>query len=126
MAFIQKSLMVSGFIIVLALIFSFASSSFWRSLLDYSFLFSLLCATAGAFLFVLERGFFNGIIYSSKIFRKSTKEGEYASSFDDLDDTGAFHEEHTKLRAYKWTFPLLVSGGAFLILTTAAGFISLS
>ncbi|KAB7704987.1 DUF3899 domain-containing protein [Bacillus aerolatus] len=117
MKLIQKSFMISGIIIISSAVFSLFSSIFFKNFLDYAFLFSLLCVTAGACLFVIEGGFFSGISYSFKNFRKSTKEGRYIAEFDHLDKTGNIHEEHAKKKRFKWTYPLLAGGGLILIAT---------
>ncbi len=59
---------------------------------------------------MVESGFFNGIQYAFKRFRKSTKEGSYISKFDDLDDTSEAYQEFNKRNNYPLTAPILLSG----------------
>ncbi len=77
----------------------------------------------GASLFVIEGGFFNGIRYSFKKVRKSSKEGEYIASFDDLDDTKEVYEEYPKKRVFIWTYPLLAGGGIVALASFIAAFV---
>ncbi|KMY53213.1 hypothetical protein AC623_03780 [Bacillus sp. FJAT-27231] len=117
MKFLQRFLIISACIIILSVVYALFSTVFFRSFLDFAFLSSLFCVTAGAFLFVLEGGFFNSINHSFKLFRKSTKEGQYIAEFDDLDDTNSPHEEYPKKKRHQWTYPLL-SGGGWIALAT--------
>lgn len=126
MKFLQRLLIISICIIILSIVYASFSTVFFRSFLDFAFLSALLCMTVGAFLFVLEGGFFNGMSYSFKIFRKSTKEGKYIAEFDDLDNTGSLYEEQAKKKSYQWTYPLLASGGWIVLATFVLAFVSSS
>ncbi|MGM7636189.1 DUF3899 domain-containing protein [Bacillus sp. Hm123] len=116
--FLRLLFVIIGANIFLSTLFSLFSSNFLKSFLDFSFFFSLISLTIGASLFVIEGGFFNGVRYSVKKWRKSSKEGKYIASFDDLDDTKEAYEEYPKKSVFTWTHPLLVGGG-ILTLTTA-------
>ncbi|WP_182917101.1 DUF3899 domain-containing protein [Bacillus sp. PK3_68] len=126
MKFFQRFLIISTCIIILSVVYALFSSVFFRSFLDFAFLSSLFSVTAGAFLFVLEGGFFNSIGHSFKLFRKSTKEGKYIAEFDDLDHTNSLYEEHSKKRSYQWTYPLLTGGGWIVLVTFVLALISSS
>ncbi|WP_338753562.1 DUF3899 domain-containing protein [Bacillus sp. FJAT-52991] len=112
-----------GINIIFSILFSLFSAHFFKSLIDYSFFFSLISLTVGASLFVIEGGFFNGIRYSFKKLRKSSKEGEYIASFDHLDDTKEIYEEYPKQRVFTWTYPLLAGGGVIALATLIIAFI---
>ncbi|PAQ14387.1 hypothetical protein CD798_10995 [Bacillaceae bacterium SAOS 7] len=121
--FLRLLFIVIGFNIIFSILFSLFSSNFLKNLLDSSFFFSLISLTVGASLFVIEGGFFNGIRYSVKKLRKSSKEGEYIASFDDLDDTKEVYEEYPKKSVFTWTYPLLVGGGILTLATSIIAFV---
>lgn len=121
--FLRLLFVIIGINVIFSILFSLFSSKFLKSLLDYSFFFSLISLTVGASLFVIEGGFFNGIRYSVKKLRKSSKEGEYIASFDDLDDTKEAYEEYPKKSVFTWTYPLLVGGGILAFATSVIAFV---
>ncbi len=87
------------------------------SLLDSLFILGIVFVVIGAFLYIIQGGFFNGIIYSLKRFRSSTKQGKFISQFDDLDETKEVHEEFEIKRSFALTRPFLFIGGFALILS---------
>lgn len=72
------------FSIVLAvLINTFSSAPTFAGLLDKWFLISLILLLISASLFVIQGGFFNGLIFSFKRFtNRMTKLGQYATELD--------------------------------------------
>ncbi|MBM7647548.1 hypothetical protein JOC78_000469 [Bacillus ectoiniformans] len=119
-------LMIIGLILVTSLAGSLFLDPFLLSFLNISFFISLFVTMLGASLFVVEKGFFNGITYSFKRLRRSSSEGKYISQFDSLDDTEDIHIEHPKQRIYKWTYPLLAGGGFIAVLDILIAYFSVS
>jgi hypothetical protein len=83
----------------------------WLGIINISFLLGMGLLVIGGLMKVVESGFFNGIQYAFKRFRKSTKEGKYISQFDDMDETKEAHEEYNKDNSFSTTVPFLLSGG---------------
>ncbi|WP_409254291.1 DUF3899 domain-containing protein [Bacillus sp. SCS-153A] len=79
-------------------------------IINISFLIGMGLLVTGGLMKVVESGFFNGINYAFKRFRKSTKEGSYISKFDDMDETQEAHEEYNKQKNFSLTVPFLLSG----------------
>lgn len=125
MGVIQLSGIVILCILTFSALLSLFSAVFLRGFVDYAFLSALFCTTIGAFLFVLEGGFFQAIRFSFKNYRKTTKEGKYIAKFDNLDDTRELYEEQSQNKPYKWTSPLLAGGGFMMIVTLIIAFLSL-
>ncbi len=80
----------------------------------------------GSFSFVIEAGFFNGIVYSFKRFRKSTKEGSFFAQYDDLDDTKEIHEEYVVKKQFTMTRPFLYVGLLMVVGTTIISYVFLT
>jgi hypothetical protein len=81
------------------------------SFINTSFLLSLPLLILGGFLFVYEGGFFNGLIYSYRRLRRSTKMGKYVAQFDNLDD------EPVVPKNFSVTKPIIFSGLLIFLLT---------
>ncbi|MGM0844310.1 MAG: DUF3899 domain-containing protein [Bacillota bacterium] len=107
--------------LISAVLSFFSGDDFLLEIINISFLIGMGLLVIGGMMKVVESGFFNGIQYSFKRFRKSTKEGSYISQFDDMDDTNEAHEEFNKKDTYALTVPFLLSGsiavGADLIVS---------
>ncbi|EDL62718.1 tryptophanyl-tRNA synthetase [Bacillus sp. SG-1] len=88
----------------------FYDYGFWLGIINISFLIGMGLLVIGGLMKVVESGFFNGIQYAFKRFRKSTKEGSYISKFDDMDETKDVHEEYNKQKSFALTAPFLLSG----------------
>ncbi|MGF2615353.1 DUF3899 domain-containing protein [Rossellomorea vietnamensis] len=98
-------------IYLLSAVLSFFSGEDFRlGIINISFLIGMGLLVIGGLMKVVESGFFNGIQYAFKRFRKSTKEGSYISKFDDLDDTSEAYQEFNKRNNYPLTAPILLSG----------------
>ncbi|OIU72514.1 hypothetical protein BHE18_07790 [Rossellomorea aquimaris] len=93
------------------------------SILNSLFITGMIYLIFGGFLYIFQKGFFNGIVYSLKRFRRSTAQGKYVSQFDDLDDTKEAHEELSVIRSYRVTRSLLVIGGLLLIISLALSYL---
>lgn len=104
-------LAVFSIYIASAILSLFYDYGFWLGIINISFLIGMGLLIIGGMMKVVESGFFNGIQYALKRFRKSTKEGKYISQFDDLDKTKEVHEEYNKTETYSLTIPFLLSGG---------------
>ncbi|MBA2872115.1 cell division protein FtsB [Anoxybacillus calidus] len=79
--------------------------------INISFLLSLPLLMLGGFLFVYEGGFFNGLIYSYRRLRRSTKMGKYVAQFDHLD-----HESVVPM-TFSVTKPIFFSGLLIFLFT---------
>jgi hypothetical protein len=110
---ILKKVFLAVFIIYLvsAILSFFYDDGFLLGTINISFLIGMGVLAAGTLMKVVESGFFNGIQYAFKRFRKSTKEGKYIAQFDDLDKTKEAHEEYNQVRSFLLTLPFLLSGG---------------
>ncbi|MCA1056744.1 DUF3899 domain-containing protein [Rossellomorea aquimaris] len=97
--------------------------SFTLSLLDGLFIVGMIQLIIGAFLYIFQKGFFNGIIYSLKRFRRSTSQGRYLSQFDDIDSTKEAHEEISAERSYKITAALLLTGILLLFISFLSSYL---
>jgi hypothetical protein len=93
------------------------------SLLNSLFIAGMIYLVLGAFLYIFQKGFFNGIVYSLKRFRRSTVQGKYLSQFDDIDETKDAHEEFTVIRSFKITSTLLIIGSSMLIISLVLSYI---
>ncbi|MBE3569386.1 MAG: DUF3899 domain-containing protein [Bacillales bacterium] len=111
-----------GNILVSALYSFIAPQSFFTSFVNATFLIGLFFLMAGLFLFVYEGGFFNGIINSFKRMRKMTKEGQYASQYDPLDEKDAARLDMGK-RKIRFTIPLIAAGSFFVVLDMMIAFL---
>ncbi|MBN8192454.1 DUF3899 domain-containing protein [Bacillus sp. NTK074B] len=87
------------------------------SIIDSLFIIGIIYMCLGSLLYIFENGFFNGIVYAIKRFRKSTKLGKYTSEFDELDETKEVHEEFSIKRSYSITKSLLGLGAVTLVLS---------
>jgi hypothetical protein len=85
--------------------------------INISFLFSLPLLILGGFLFVYEGGFFNGLIYSYRRLRHSTKMGKYVAQFDNLDN------EPIVPKAFSVTKPIFFSGLLIFLLTLIVAYL---
>ncbi|WP_421384190.1 DUF3899 domain-containing protein [Bacillus salacetis] len=101
--------------IISAVLSFFYDYGFWLGIINISFLIGMGLLTAGGLMKVVESGFFNGIQYAFKRFRKSTKEGSYISKFDDMDETKEAHEEYNRKNNFALTIPFLLSGSIAVI-----------
>jgi hypothetical protein len=93
------------------------------SVLNSLFIAGMIYLVLGAFLYIFQKGFFNGIVYSLKRFRRSTVQGKYLSQFDDIDETKDAHEEFTVIRSFKITSTLLIIGSSMLIISLVLSYI---
>ncbi len=107
----------TSIIILLAAIFLvplinsfFSPTDFALQFINTFFMIGLFYLACGAFLFVVEKGFFNGIIYSMKRLRRSTMKGKLLSQFDDIDKTDEIYIEYEKNRRTSLTKPFLYIG----------------
>ncbi|WP_456271808.1 DUF3899 domain-containing protein [Bacillus sp. AK031] len=109
----MKKVFLAVFIIYLVagILSFFYDYGFVLGTINISFLIGMCVLVIGALMKVVESGFFNGIQYAFKRFRKSTKEGKYIAQFDDLDNTKDAHEEYNQVRSFSLTLPFLLSGG---------------
>ncbi|WNS80056.1 DUF3899 domain-containing protein [Domibacillus sp. DTU_2020_1001157_1_SI_ALB_TIR_016] len=105
-----------------SLFYSLTKPSHLIAFVNAAFMGGLFFFIIGASMLVFEKGFFNGISFGFKQLRTSSKEGSYTARFDDLDKTGAPHEEYKKRTFSKWTLPLLLTGGAAALLTLLSSY----
>ncbi len=87
------------------------------SIIDSLFIIGIAYVAIGALLYIIQKGFFNGIVYALKRFRNSTKQGKYISQFDDLDEAKEPHEEYNVERSYSITRSFLLVGSITLVLS---------
>ncbi|TYS15830.1 DUF3899 domain-containing protein [Rossellomorea vietnamensis] len=97
--------------LISAVISFFSQDEIFLGIINISFLIGMGFLVIGGLMKVVESGFFNGIQYAFKRFRKSSKEGSYIAQFDDMDDTNEAYKEFNKRDTYPLTMPLLLSGG---------------
>ncbi|BCB03035.1 DUF3899 domain-containing protein [Bacillus sp. KH172YL63] len=93
------------------------------SFIDSLFIVGITYVATGGLLFIFQKGFFNGIIYSLKRFRNSTKQGKFISQFDDLDETKEAYEEYGVQRSYSITKSILMVGSVAFILSIALSYL---
>ncbi|XXM73887.1 DUF3899 domain-containing protein [Lysinibacillus sphaericus] len=116
--------LIAGIILTASFVISLAKGdTYLLSLINSMFITGMIHSIFGAFLYIFQKGFFNGIVYSLKRFRRSTAQGKYVSQFDDLDDTREAHEELSMIRSYRVTRSLLVIGGILLIVSLALSYL---
>jgi hypothetical protein len=96
--------------LISAVLSFFYDYGFSLGIINISFLIGMGLLVVGGLMKVVESGFFNGIQYAFKRFRKSTKEGNYIAKFDDMDETKEAHEEYNKNNQFALTLPFLLSG----------------
>jgi hypothetical protein len=96
---------------------------FILSLLNGLFVTGMIYLIIGAFMYIFQKGFFNGIVYALERFRKSTTQGKFLSQFDDIDSTEEAHEEYTVVRSYKITRTLLIIGCSLLVISLALSYL---
>ncbi|WP_026693277.1 DUF3899 domain-containing protein [Peribacillus kribbensis] len=114
--FLKRLSVLTGINIAASLIFAFfGDHSFLVSYLNSLFFIGLFFIVAGAFLFVVQGGFFNGIIFSMKSFLKLDRLGSYVASFDH--DEKANKSSYPVSRPFKLTGPILVSGAICCLLS---------
>jgi hypothetical protein len=85
--------------------------------INTSFLLSLPLIMLGGFLFVYEGGFFNGLIYSYRRLRRSTKMGKYVAQFDNLDN------EPVVPKTFSVTKPIFFSGLLIFLFTLIVAYL---
>jgi hypothetical protein len=120
----KYSLLLIGLLLFFSIIVPFFQSEPYHiALVNNFFAVGMLFLCLGAFLFIMEQGFFNGISYAFKRFRKNTKKGKYVSQFDDLDETKEIYEEYNVKRSYSITKPLLLVGGGSFLLSLVVSFL---
>ncbi|WP_409291816.1 DUF3899 domain-containing protein [Peribacillus sp. SCS-37] len=105
---IKRSAIVFLAAILLSAVFAFFGAyKYSTSFLNALFFIGLFLVMAAAFLFVVEGGFFNGIIFSMKNFLKLDRLGAYVAQFDteELDKTG-----YPVNRKYSLTLPFFLAG----------------
>jgi hypothetical protein len=111
-------------IMIVSLVSSLAQGNpFIISVLNSLFISGMIYLVLGAFLYIFQKGFFNGIVYALKRFRRSTLQGKYLSQFDDIDATKDAHEEFTVIRSYNITSTLLIIGSSMLIISLILSYI---
>lgn len=116
--------MIAVIILIVSLILSLSQGDpLILSVLNSLFITGMIYLVKGAFLYVFQKGFFNGIVYSLKRFRRSTAQGKFLSQFDDIDTTKNAHEEFTVVRSYKITSTLLIIGSSFLLISLVLSYI---
>ncbi|MBH9966384.1 DUF3899 domain-containing protein [[Bacillus] enclensis] len=116
--------LIAVIILIASLTVSLAKGdTYMLSFINSLFIAGIIYFIAGAFLYIFQKGFFNGIIYSLKRFRRSTTQGKYVSQFDDLDDTKEAHVELSVIRSYRVTRSLLGLGGILLIISLALSYL---
>lgn len=96
--------------------------SFFTSFVNATFLIGLFFLTIGLFLFVYGGGFFDGIMNSFKQIRKMSKEGQYVSQFDPVDQTVDSRLDAGK-RKIRFTNPLIITGSFFVVLDLMIAFL---
>ncbi|MEI5906526.1 DUF3899 domain-containing protein [Bacillus spongiae] len=110
-------------IFIISFLYSFFSNlPFLIAFVNSFFVMGLLLLMIGSFTFVVEKGFFNGIIYSIKRFRKSTQAGKFFSKYDNLDSTKPIHEEYLVKRTVSITQPFLIVGGLLTFISIVAAY----
>jgi Domain of unknown function (DUF3899) len=116
--------LIAVIILLASLISSLANGdTLLLSILNSLFITGMIYLIAGSFLYIFQKGFFNGIVYSLKRFRKSSAQGKYISQFDDLDDTKEAHEELSVIRSYRVTRSLLIIGVILLFISMALSYL---
>ncbi|MCP3761641.1 DUF3899 domain-containing protein [Domibacillus sp. A3M-37] len=119
----KKIFLLFSFLFISSAGFSLLQSDSVRAMIDSLFMIGLLFLVAGVALFLLEKGFFNGVAYGFKRLRKSSNEGAYTAQFDDLDQTGELHEEYAARKPERWMKPLLLTGGSAVLFTLLLSYI---
>ncbi|MGM9943356.1 MAG: DUF3899 domain-containing protein [Lysinibacillus sp.] len=106
------------FSIVFASVVNYFSPTItFAGLVDKWFLISLILLLIGASLFVIQGGFFNGLIFSFKRFtNRMTKLGEYATELDQ-------QSEYVENVEFQVTIPLLAASAIQLIFIFICSFI---
>ncbi|WP_409294740.1 DUF3899 domain-containing protein [Peribacillus sp. SCS-26] len=105
---IKRSAIVFLATILLSAVFAFLGGyTYFVSFMNALFFNGLFLIMAAAFLFVVEGGFFNGIIFSMKNFLKLDRLGAYVAQFDteELDKT-----EYPVNKKYSFTLPFFLAG----------------
>ncbi|WP_180955206.1 DUF3899 domain-containing protein [Peribacillus deserti] len=105
---IKRLSILMGLNILASVVFAFfGENSYFISFMNSLFLIGLLYIVIGAFLFVVQGGFFNGIIFSMKNFLKLDRLGAYVAQFDDTDlkKTG-----YPSQKSYSLTLPFFAAG----------------
>ncbi|MGR3763541.1 DUF3899 domain-containing protein [Rossellomorea sp. NS-SX7] len=111
-------------ILIISIVFSLVQGDpLALSTLNSLFITGMIYLITGAFLYIFQKGFFNGIVYALKRFRRSTTQGKFLSQFDDIDSTKEAHEEFTVVRSYKITRSLLIIGSSLLVLSLALSYL---
>lgn len=91
------------------------------SLVNGTFLLSLFLFSAGLLLFLTEKGFFNGIVFSFKRFyRMTTKKGELLRQVTPEEERESYLPRE---KDFLWTGPLLLAGGALFFFSLVAAFL---
>ncbi|MCA1059494.1 DUF3899 domain-containing protein [Rossellomorea aquimaris] len=103
--------------VIAVVVASLQEKNLLLSIIDSLFIIGILYVCLGSLLYIFEKGFFNGLVYAIKRFRKSSKLGKYASEFDELDETKEAHEEFSVKRSYSITKSLLTLGAVTLVLS---------
>jgi hypothetical protein len=123
----KRTLFIYLIAVMILIIFLVSSLSqgdpFILSLLNGLFVTGMIYLIIGAFMYIFQKGFFNGIAYALKRFRKSTTQGKFISQFDDIDSTKEAHEEFSVVRAYKITRTLLIIGCSLLVISLALSYL---
>ncbi|MBM7693959.1 hypothetical protein JOC77_003403 [Peribacillus deserti] len=105
---VQRLSIITGINIFVSLLLAFfGENTYYISFMNCLFFIGLFYIVIGAFLFVVEGGFFNGIIFSMKNFLKLDKLGAYVAQFDDADLEATGYPSQKK---YNITLPFLISG----------------
>jgi hypothetical protein len=116
--------LIAVMILIIFLVSSLSQGDpFILSLLNGLFVTGMIYLVIGAFMYIFQKGFFNGIVYALKRFRKSTTQGKFLSQFDDIDSTEEAHEEFTVIRSYKITRSLLIIGCVLLVISMALSYL---
>ncbi|MCA1062050.1 DUF3899 domain-containing protein [Rossellomorea sp. AcN35-11] len=111
------------FIIILIVMAILQEKTLFLSIIDSLFIIGIAYVAIGSFLYIFEKGFFNGIVYALKRFRNSTKQGKYISQFDDLDETKEAYEEYGAERFISVKRSFLVLGSITLLLSVAISYL---
>ena len=93
------------------------------NLINGSFIISLCYLVIGLALYVIGNGFFSGISYSFKRFRRSFGQGKMLENVDDMDKTKELHEEYMKAKGFSFTKPFLSVGFVIIVLDFFASFL---
>ncbi|WP_175988423.1 DUF3899 domain-containing protein [Bacillus sp. Marseille-Q1617] len=116
--------LIAGLILIISLVFSLVQGDpVILSILNSLFITGMIYLIIGAFLYIFQKGFFNGIVYALKRFRKSTVQGKFLSQFDDIDSTQEAHKEFTVVRSYKITRSLLIIGSSLLVISLGLSYL---